>query len=1671
MDKKKIFKILKILFILAFVVFIIYNIRQIVVSGKQRIQITSGQEYYNDEPIELSVKVSSISTSDDLESKVNVNLLDSNHKKVKNVNGTANTQNGEAANITINLPEETKPGKYYLQVNAKSSKGNDTIEKEISIKDSENQNITIQLDKGIYKPGDEVNYRVLVTSKRNDKPTQEKLEISFYDANDNRVYVDTTNTSIYGITSGKFKLADEVNSGNYKIQVATQTKNYSENFVVNPYITPQFETKIQTDKENYLVGEKIKITANAKYFFGEPVKNAKARLKLNDTIQEGLTDEKGNYVYEYTANENKNLNVELEITDESNYLVEAKKTIYITEDIFDIEILPEYNAIVSDIDNDIYFYVKNPDGTGKKAYLTINLGDKINRQVITNENGIGKLNLTKSDIDSAQNYDNKIKQNSYYSGTTLNLDIQAQDMNGNKVSKKVKFNIQKNPGVLIKTDKVKYNEQDDITIKLKSDINLKDTVIAVCKNDEIIKLITTNEEETTFNLGNNYGIIDIFALDKNVIYAKNRDIQAKKTIFVKPNKKLNISVETDKENYQPKENVNLKIGLTNESENSVDGALLISALDEAVLSVKDNDLSIDNIKLALSDIKLSNELDAATMYANIIDDKSEAELVAILLKQKSTFPKIYQRSDTTIDERDEAIQRIIIGSIIFTLLIILYFTFKFKQFKSIMMHLLSVVGVFITFLMVIGFLCEEGILDFELGPCIIVSFVTTLILYTIFLYKYKENITRWVIEYLIFGTILMRTYLYIRFMDGTWQWLIFALEILIFPIMFIVSSILKNKNIKPSIFSKVRDFSIEMMKTELIMILTVISSIANPIFAVIVFIVLNFIYEIKFRKKAVDGVKANIEFKAYAKKIGIVVAIVIGIFIISKIMYLLDRNQQGHILMETAPSGRYTTDENGVISPDTYGRVYDSSESSTSKGLDGLLNAIEDSLSMQKSDTATNEEKLEVSQDETKDTKVEEVGKQEQKNIEENVRSVFLESLCFIPELVTQNGNANTEIKLSDNITSWKIQVVGNTIDGNVGYGTKNIIVKKDFFADFTLPTNTIVDDNIEIPLTVYNYTQNALDVAIDVTKSDWFELGEFASNIRVEANSTKMEYIPIKILKAGNNSLKIKATSNNIEDILQKNLTVKNKGLEVSNVVSSGAFENKMSQDIIYDAKAIEGTKKLKIKLYPSTISQVVEGLENIFRMPTGCFEQVSSSLYPDVLVLAYMAENKIVDDKIKEKAISYISSGYQKLLTYEVKDEIGGYSLYGKSPANTVLTAYGLLELTDLGRVYPIDTKVTENMKEFVYKKQKSNGTFKTANDNYYVINSTDDLTINAYIIWALSEADSRDDRLKKSAEYLENNIDKMTDNYTVALAANVFANIGDTKNANILAERLQKNINTQSEKYYLNSAIIDYYGTMGRTQNVQTTALTSMVLTKLGKDSKTNAKLIDYIIAAKDSYGTWDSTQATILALRALMTYQTKSDLSNQKVKVTLNGETKEVDINQNALDLYDITFENVDVENHLDISMEKGQISYEIVENYHQDANILKNTSSNKINVTYNLNNNCKVNEKVTQTIKIKNESENLIKNGMAEITIPQGFKVQEETLSKLVSENKIEKYEYNYSKINLYLKNTKHDEELSLDIGYRAMYPGKITGGAVRCYDYYNPDVGGIAVPIEIEIDK
>ena len=49
-------------------------------------------------------------------------------------------------------------------------------------------------------------------------------------------------------------------------------------------------------------------------------------------------------------------------------------------------------------------------------------------------------------------------------------------------------------------------------------------------------------------------------------------------------------------------------------------------------------------------------------------------------------------------------------------------------------------------------------------------------------------------------------------------------------------------------------------------------------------------------------------------------------------------------------------------------------------------------------------------------------------------------------------------------------------------------------------------------------------------------------------------------------------------------------------------------------------GSLKVRLEVYPTSMADLVKGLDGLLREPCGCFEQTSTSNYPNTMILDYL-------------------------------------------------------------------------------------------------------------------------------------------------------------------------------------------------------------------------------------------------------------------------------------------------------------------------------------------------------------------------------------------------------------------------------------------------------------------
>lgn len=142
--KKKIVKYALLVVFIAIVILAMFNIYKWIVCGKQYIKISTSNKAYTNS--DLYVSIIAQDKGVDLETKTKIKLLNSDGKKVKNVKVSYDENNAK-----LSIPQ-IEAGNYLIEAKVSSKAGKDTIQKKVYITDGKQENVTITLDKGIYKP-------------------------------------------------------------------------------------------------------------------------------------------------------------------------------------------------------------------------------------------------------------------------------------------------------------------------------------------------------------------------------------------------------------------------------------------------------------------------------------------------------------------------------------------------------------------------------------------------------------------------------------------------------------------------------------------------------------------------------------------------------------------------------------------------------------------------------------------------------------------------------------------------------------------------------------------------------------------------------------------------------------------------------------------------------------------------------------------------------------------------------------------------------------------------------------------------------------------------------------------------------------------------------------------------------------------------------------------------------------------------------------------------------------------------------------------------------------------------------------------------------------------------------------------------------------------------------
>lgn len=700
-----------------------------------------------------------------------------------------------------------------------------------------------------------------------------------------------------------------------------------------------------------------------------------------------------------------------------------------------------------------------------------------------------------------------------------------------------------------------------------------------------------------------------------------------------------------------------------------------------------------------------------------------------------------------------------------------------------------------------------------------------------------------------------------------------------------------------------------------------------------------------------------------------------------------------------------------------------------------------------------------------------------------NERTDFTETLYWNAGLTTdERGQATVEFDLNDAVTSFRVFADAFTSAGALGSATTPIESVEPFYVEPKLPLEVTSGDVVLAPFALVNSTDRPLEALLsyNVPGAPTSNVRDIEAKVSLPSDSRQRYLAELHIGEAaGTNSLTLTAKADSFSDKVTRTLQIVPSGFPIERtsggvLAAGGSARNSFT----IPETIVPGSLRAHAKVYPSPLANMTAALERLIQQPSGCFEQTSSTVYPLVMAQQYFLDHQGVDPKLIERSAAILEDGYNRLIGFEAKG--GGYEWFGADPGHDALTAYGLLEFTDMARVRTVDPQMLERTRKWFLAQRDGKGGFaRKANTLHTWLPDTE--VANAYNTWAAFQAGvagKEGGDFSTEVKWLREAAKSSKNTYVLALVANVLTSAGDEASAKQIMDKL---VTLQQTDGSLSGATVSVVGSSGDALAIETSALA--VLAWLGNDAYAAhvEKSMKFLCEACQG-GRFGSTQSTILALKAITAYdrarakpaapgelQLFVDGAPVGDRVSFTTDTKgEIELPEFAEKL---TPGNHDVEL---VMTDGSQMPYSIAVEFHA----AKPDSSRECKLALSVSlADPKVPEgELTEArVAIVNRGEDTVPNPIAIVGLPGGLEVRHDQLKELVKERRIAAYEVRGRDVVLYWRSLAAGERVELPISVTAAIPGRYTGPASRAYLYYTDEhktwVDGLRVEITPRVAK
>lgn len=689
-------------------------------------------------------------------------------------------------------------------------------------------------------------------------------------------------------------------------------------------------------------------------------------------------------------------------------------------------------------------------------------------------------------------------------------------------------------------------------------------------------------------------------------------------------------------------------------------------------------------------------------------------------------------------------------------------------------------------------------------------------------------------------------------------------------------------------------------------------------------------------------------------------------------------------------------------------------------------------------------------------------------------RTDFRDAIYWDPDLeIGFSGKKTIEFYTSDNITSFRATVEGIGSDGAVGRAESTFFTQLPFAMSVKIPVEVATEDLISIPLTLKNNTAGPLGGALTITAPEGLQqISATASVQTIMPGAAKTIYLDYKVLdRTGYGNFNIAFKSCGLGDAFTQRIKIAPKGFPSHVSFSSQDKEKEYTFEVDH---LVKGSLKASFTAFPNIVADLVKGVEGILQEPYGCFEQTSCTAYPNAMVLDYLRNTGSKDTKTLARATDLLDRGYTRLTTFETSGK--GYEWFGANPAHEGLTAYGVMEFTDMKRAgQAIDEKMMDRTSQWLLGQRDGKGGFKREQRALHDFGRISNDVLNGYIVYALADAGYTG--IKKEFETAHAKALASSDPYLLAMSANAAYALKENKMGD---EALKILSGKQQKDGSFNGLSHSITYSEGQSLIIETTALSVLAILKSpDKNPVALNHAVHYLVGARSGSGVFSSSQGTILALKALTEFAKFSKRIAEDGTVVIYVDDKKVaekkyKAGENGEIVVDQLEQYIKGEGRHTLKVKyqdvKTPLPYSVAVNWSTTLPVSDKECTIDIQTKLALKT-VRVGETVRLATKVTNKKNANVPSVIAIIGIPAGFTAQPWQLKEMQEKGVFDYYEIKGNNIAVYYRGMGAASVKDINLDLKAEMPGEYDAPASTAYLYYTNEFKTWAAADKIIIRK